>query len=139
MAEVIDAERSTPMHVLPHNLTVLEPSSEMTRQVPIYTTTCARWVDILTICTTKRKVNLLGVLSNVFLGIFLTALAPAISAYSTEKGFTSTTWPTVAAISAVGFLIAGAVSWQSISIEGASIASLLGELKEVIKRFDREG
>ena len=131
----IDAEHSTPMRALPHNYTFVEPDSAMMRQVPVFSTTCSRWVTVLTACKTRR-VSLLGTLTNVFLGIFLTALVPAISDYSTQKTLTVTPWILVALIFAVATAITSAAYWQDGSSESASIASVLGELQELIKRFD---
>jgi hypothetical protein len=81
---------------------------------------------------------LLGGVANVLLGIFLTALAPAISDIVSQTKFALTPWIGIAMGSLLGAVISGAGYWQVGTYESGSLNNLLGELREVKDRFDSQ-
>jgi hypothetical protein len=124
-------------HVLPHNLTVAEPSPNMMRQIPVFSTTCSRWIGILEICK-ERRINLLGGVANTLLGVFLAATAPAISDIVSQPKFSLTPWIMVAMLALLGAVISGAAYWQVGTYERGSLSTMLGELHELKTRFESE-
>jgi hypothetical protein len=124
--------------VLPHNLTVAKPSPNMMRQIPVFSTTCSRWIEILEICK-ERRINLLGGVANTLLGIFLAAMVPAISEIASQNKFSLSPWIAVAMLALVGAVVSGAAYWQVGTYERGSLNTMLGELRELKSRFDGEG
>jgi hypothetical protein len=123
------------IHTMPHNLTVAEPSPKMMRQVMVYNASFARWIGIVHECK-SRRVNLVGGMANVLLGVFLTSLAPAISDIAKQKTFALTPWIEIGMLSILGAVVLGAVYWQMGTYEGGSLKSLAGEMEEYKTRFD---
>jgi hypothetical protein len=124
------------IHKLPLTQTIVEPSSTLMESLTIYRTTGQRWIEIIERCKTRHP-NLLGISANVFLGVFLTSLGPAISEYLTQKNFSLTPWLGIATLSAVAAIICGAAFLQVGTYESGTLNSLLGELREHVKRFER--
>jgi len=128
---------SNQIFTMPHNFTVVEPSPKMMRQVMVYSTSFVRWIAIIHECK-SRRINLVGGGANVLLGVFLTALGPAISDMAGQKKFTLTPWIEIGMLSLLGAAILGVVYWQMGTYEGGSLKTLAGELEEYKNRFDSE-
>lgn len=129
------AQTAEQMHTLDHKFTYVEPGPKKMRQVMVFATTCERWIEVVDACKTRR-INLLGGVANVLLGIFLTALVPAISGIATQTTFALTPWIDIAMLSLLGAVISGAAYWQIGTYEQGSLTSLSGELHEHKQRYD---
>jgi hypothetical protein len=136
-AETTGAPIPSTIHTVPHNFTVAEPSPKMMRQIMVYSTSFVRWIAIIHECK-SRRINLVGGVANLLLGVFLTALAPAISDMTAQKKFALTPWIEIGMLSLLGAVLLGVVYYQMGTYEGGSLKTLAGELEEYKNRFDGE-
>ena len=130
--------KSSPkIHTLSQDYAVPDPSEEKRRAVMIHRTTCTRWVEVIGACKTRR-INLLGVVANVLIGTFLTALGPAISDIHVQSKFELSPWIAIAMLALLGAVISGAAYLQVGTYESGSLTGLLGEMRELLSRFDAD-
>jgi hypothetical protein len=121
--------------VIRNDLTLPQPSDDMTRTIIVYRSTVARWIEIVEKCK-GQNFDAVAFVMNVCLGVFLTAIGPAISDYASQKQFSITPWIGVAMLFFVASLVTGAVYLRMGSFEAGSLRSLTGELKEHRERYD---
>jgi hypothetical protein len=129
------AQAQDRIRTLDHRYTYVEPGPKKMRQIMVFVTTCERWITIVDSCKTRR-INLLGGVANVLLGVFLAALGPAISDIASQTKFSLTPWVVIAMLSLLGAVISGAAYWQIGTYEQGTLTSLSGELHEHKDRYD---
>jgi len=121
--------------VIRNDLTVSQPRDDMTRTVLVYRTTLARWTETVEKCR-AQNFDAVAFIMNVCIGVFLTAIGPAISDFASQKQFLLTPWIGVAMLFLVASLVTGAVYLRMGSFEAGSLRSLTGEFKEHKDRYD---
>jgi hypothetical protein len=121
--------------VIRNDLTLSQPSDDVTRTVLVYRTTLARWIEIVVACK-GQHFDAVAFVMNVCIGVFLTALGPAMIDVHAQKHPDLTPWIGVAMLFFVASLVTGAVYLRMGSFEAGSLISLTGELKEHKDRYD---
>lgn len=134
MGEQIGESNKKPL-VIRNDLTLPQPSDDMTRTIIVYRSTVARWIEIVEKCK-GQNFDAVAFVMNVCLGVFLTAIGPAINDYASQKQFSITPWIGVAMLFFVASLVTCAVYLRMGSFEAGSLRSLTGELKEHKDRYD---